>query len=81
MSSFIIWQSHGNCRPGLPDDLTKMFESSAGKRKTGFAIGNALSVNVVERLLGRLLWAANLVVKPLPDNWLELSCHPRQQAG
>jgi len=58
-----------------------MFESSAGKRKTSFAIGNALSVNVVERLLGRLLWAANLVAKPLPDNWLELSCHPSRQAG
>ena len=40
-----------------PDGLTKKFLDAVGSYSTGFAIGNALSLNVVERLLSRVFLA------------------------
>ena len=53
---------------GLPDDLTEQMETRCGTCVVGAAIGNALSLNVVERVLRNLLWASSLVSE-LPSNF------------
>lgn len=54
---------------GLPDDLTEQMETRCGTRVVGAAIGNALSLNVVERVLRNLLWASSLVSELPSDFW------------
>ena len=53
-----------------PDDF-KQVVSDAQWRKQ---LGNAMSVNVVERLLARLLPAVGLT-GPLPDRWASAASH------
>ena len=63
----------GVCREcflvGLPDDLTEQMETRCVTRVVGAAIGNALSLNVVERVLRNLLWASSLVSELPSDFW------------
>lgn len=57
---------------GVPDRLTQEFVKAVGPSSTGFALGNAVSVNVVERLVGRVLFAARLVDASVLDMWSAL---------
>ena len=43
--------------------------TQTSEKAVGEAVGNALSLNVAERALGRLLDAANLVKVPTDDFW------------
>ena len=47
-----------------PDDFKQVVPDAQWRKQ----LGNAMSVNVVERLLARLLPAAGLT-GPLPDHW------------
>ena len=66
--------------PGLPDQLVQQFIDQHGCALTGHALGNALSLNVAERVLSRLLVYANLVPGPLPDFW-QSTILPKAKAG
>ncbi len=45
------------------------FKHVTTDRELRVMLGNTMSVNVVERILVRVLWAAQLVSEPLPDHW------------
>lgn len=61
-----------SCLPGVPDLLTiEMKQSGVPQSVVGGAFGNAISLNVLERLLCRLLPACGLS-KPLVDFWANL---------
>jgi len=70
-----------HCIEGLPDSLVSewleaQFTSSASPSALiGHALGNAVSCNVMERVIRNVLWAAGLVPKELPDYWRE-ACRP-----
>ena len=54
------------------DELTTSFITASEKEsEVGEALGNAVCANVFERILSRLLVAANLVPQPLPDHWAQ----------
>lgn len=57
---------------GLPEILLTRMVDDAGRKRLGFALGNALSANTVERLLCRVLYIANLVQSPLSDFWAKI---------
>ena len=42
-------------------------------RQVGAALGDAMSQNVLERVLGRLLWCAGLLKKQPVDRWAAAS--------
>ena len=46
------------------------FTIAVSEKEVSKQLGNAMSVNVVERLLVRLLSASGLVEGDLPDRWL-----------
>ena len=67
--------------PGLPDSLIERMQRTEPGAAIGGAIGNGLSLNVVERVLGRLLYAANLLSEPAPDTWLAALPFPEREAA
>jgi hypothetical protein len=71
-----------NCLlPGLPDALAKEMLKLVRPPVFGGAVGNAVSLSVIERILGRLLPAANLVEGTLPDFWSDIMPLPSTKAG
>ena len=52
----------------LPTDYGTNWELLVSRRQWGLMVGNCLSVNVTERVLGRLLFAAGLVDRVV-DRW------------
>ena len=54
---------------GLPDKLVTSFIESTSRRATGHALGNGLSTNILERLVGRVLYASGTVDQPVADWW------------
>ena len=66
--------------PGLPDELVHEFVGAVGPKAVGRALGNAVSANVLERLLGRLLYAASLVEDLPEDFWRRVTPLPREKA-
>lgn len=66
----------------MPEILITQMLQRVGPSKLGFALGNALSANAVERLLSRVLWAANLIQSPMVDYWETIQLDIEQkQAG
>ena len=59
---------------GLPEILLTRMVDDAGRKRLGFALGNALPANTVERLLCRVLYIANLVQSPLIVTSGQRSC-------
>jgi hypothetical protein len=78
---------------GLPDVLVRQFVEAAGAKAVGKALGNAVSANVLERMLPRLLYAAQLVdtepestdfwskICPLPGKEVRASSETTAQHG
>lgn len=71
------------CLAGLPDDLTRLMLQRVPVSVVGHAIGNAVSENVVERVLCKLLPAACLVSNQdeLGDFWRDIQPLPPKKAG
>ncbi len=66
----------------MPEVLLTQMLQQVGPSSLGFALGNALSANTVERLLCRVLWAANLIPTPMVDYWETIQLDTTQkQAG
>ena len=57
---------------GMPDDLCRSMLEIVRAPVFGAAVGNAVSVPVIERILGKLLPLANLVEGPVADFWNDL---------
>ena len=55
--------------PGLLDSLVHAFSKEQGHAFTGHAVGNAVSLNGMARVMCRLLWAACLVDRRPHDFW------------
>ena len=54
---------------GLSPDLVQWEKAKVSRSKMGGACGNAMSCNVLERLLPRVAWAAGLISELPFDNW------------
>ena len=52
-----------------PDTIDALVGLGIRPRKVGEMLGNALSLNVIERVLGRALWSAGLVGQLPEDRW------------
>ena len=65
----------------MPDALARRMLEHVPASIVGHACGNALSENVVERILSRLLPAAGLVPDALPDFWRDIQPLPETKAG
>ena len=50
----------------IPDDIKRSHIKRSGMN---FALGNAISCNVLERLLPKVLWASGIVDKVVKDRW------------
>ena len=60
---------------GLPTDaVAKMLEASGNDHAgLGRALGDAMSINVLMRILPKVLFTSGLVAKPLLDHWATAS--------
>ncbi len=64
---------------GLPRKIVANMVSQGGvsKRQVGLAIGDAMSVNVLMRLMPRALYSAGLLPAKVPDLWQAAGDNPR----
>ena len=68
-----LWELAG--LQGVPRPvLERMLATGQSCRSIGGALGDAMSINVLMRVLGQALLSAGLVDAPLPDIW-EKSSH------
>ena len=60
---------------GLPADaVSEMLEASGNDHASlGKAFGDAMSINVLMRILPKVLFTSGLVATPLPDHWATAS--------
>jgi len=60
---------------GLPSQaVTKMLQALGNDDVTlGKALGDAMSINVLMRILSKVLFSSGLVATPLPDHWATAS--------
>lgn len=65
---------------GMPDDLCRSMLEIVRAPVFGAAVGNAVSLPVIERILGKLLPLANLVEGPVADFWNDLMPLPTTNA-
>ena len=56
----------------MPDDLSRNMLEIVRPPVFGHAVWNAVSLPVIERILGKLLPLANLVEGPIADFWHDL---------
>ena len=72
------------CCSGVDDRVSSgILKGGVRNAVLGHAIGNAMSVSVVERLMGRMLYSLD-ILKALPeDRWqvVQMKCRSKSKAG
>ena len=53
--------------------VQKLLDSRVAKKKVGHAVGNAMSLNVILRLIPRIMFAAGLITEKVDDPWKHLT--------